>query len=53
VISIAAFHAQFEQYDYSMGSAIAMIMGAVMLIIIALVFALRGRFYRGATGGKG
>jgi putative spermidine/putrescine transport system permease protein len=53
VISIAAFHAQFEQYDYSMGSAIAMIMGAVMLIIIALVFAVRGRFYRGATGGKG
>jgi putative spermidine/putrescine transport system permease protein len=53
VISIAAFHAQFEQYDYAMGSAIAMIMGAVMLIIIALVFALRARFYRGATGGKG
>jgi putative spermidine/putrescine transport system permease protein len=53
VISIAAFHAQFEQYDYAMGSAIAMIMGVVMLIIIGLVFAVRSRFYRGATGGKG
>jgi putative spermidine/putrescine transport system permease protein len=53
VISIAAFHAQQEQYDYAMGSAIAMIMGAVMLIVIAVVFALRSRFYRGATGGKG
>ena len=34
VISIAAFHAAFEQYDYSMASAIAMIMGAVELIVI-------------------
>ena len=28
VISIAAYQAAFEQYDYSMASAIAMIMGA-------------------------
>jgi putative spermidine/putrescine transport system permease protein len=53
VISIAAFHAQFEQYDYAMGSAVAMIMGAMMLIVIGIVFALRSRFYSGATGGKG
>jgi putative spermidine/putrescine transport system permease protein len=53
VISIAAFHAAFEQYDYSMASAIAMIMGAVELIVIGLVLGWRTRLYRGATGGKG
>jgi putative spermidine/putrescine transport system permease protein len=53
VISIAAYHAAFEQFDYSLGSAIAMIMAAVMLSVIALVLAWRGRMYRGATGGKG
>lgn len=53
VISIAAFHAAFEQYDYSMAAAIAMIMGAVELIVIGLVLGWRSRLYRGATGGKG
>ncbi len=53
VISIAAYHAAREEYDYPMGSAIAMIMAAVMLIVIALVMAWRGTLYRGATGGKG
>lgn len=53
VIAIAAFHAAFEQYDYSMGSAIAMIMAAVMLAVIAVVLRWRGTLYRGATGGKG
>ena len=53
VISIAAFHAAFEQYDYSLGSAIAMVMAAVMLAVIALVLTWRNRLYRGATGGKG
>lgn len=53
VISIAAFHAAFEQYDYSMASAIAMIMGAVELIVIGVVLGWRTRLYRGATGGKG
>jgi putative spermidine/putrescine transport system permease protein len=54
VISIAAYEAAFEQYDYSLASAIAMIMGAVQLIIVALVLAARGLVYRGpAGGGKG
>jgi putative spermidine/putrescine transport system permease protein len=54
VISIAAFQAAFEQYDYSMASAIAMIMGAVQLVIVAIILGLRGVFYRGpAGGGKG
>ncbi len=53
VISIAAFHAAFEQYDYSLGSAIAMVMAAVMLAVIVIVLSWRNRLYRGATGGKG
>ena len=54
VISIAAYQAAFEQYDYSMASAIAMIMGLVQLGIVAIVLVLRGLFYRGpVTGTKG
>jgi putative spermidine/putrescine transport system permease protein len=54
VISIAAYEAAFEQYDYSLASAIAMIMGFVQLIIVSLVLGSRQIFYRGpVTGGKG
>lgn len=54
VIAIAAYHAAFEQFDYSMASAIAMLMAAFELIVIGLVLFWRGRLYRGATtGGKG
>src|SRR5689334_11519896 len=54
VISIAAYEAAFEQYDYSLASAIAMIMGADQLVIVAFVLSLRGWFYKGpVTGGKG
>jgi putative spermidine/putrescine transport system permease protein len=53
VISIEAYHAAFQQFDYSMGSAIAMVMAALMLAVVALVLAWRATFYRGATGGKG
>lgn len=54
VISIAAYQAAYEQYDASMASTIAMIMGGVQLAIVALVLGSRGLFYRGATGsGKG
>lgn len=54
VISIAAYEAAFEQYDYSLASAIAMIMGFVQLLIVAAVLGLRNLFYRGpALGGKG
>jgi putative spermidine/putrescine transport system permease protein len=51
VIAIAAYTAAFEGYDYSMASAIAMIMGAVQLIIVVAVLALRSAFYRGPAGG--
>jgi putative spermidine/putrescine transport system permease protein len=54
VISIAAYEAAFEQYDYSLASAIAMIMGFVQLIIVALVLGMRNLFYRGpVVAGKG
>ena len=51
VISIAAYQAAFEDYDYPMASAIAMIMAGVQLLIVVLVLAMRGLFYRGPTGG--
>jgi putative spermidine/putrescine transport system permease protein len=54
VISIAAYQAAFEEYDYSMASAVAMIMGVVQLSIVVVVLAVRGMLYRGpAGGGKG
>ena len=53
VISIAAYDAAFQQFDYSMGSTIAMIMAVVMLIVIGMVMVWRATLYRGSTGGKG
>lgn len=54
VISIAAYTAAFEEFDYPLASAIAMIMALVQLAIVAAVLAARGLFYRGSTaGGKG
>lgn len=54
VISIAAYQAAFEEYDYAMASAIAMVMGAVQLAVVGIILGLRGLLYRGSTaGGKG
>jgi len=54
VISIAAYQAAFEEYDYSMASAIAMVMALVQLGIVVAVLGARGFIYRGpAGGGKG
>ncbi|MDM0065133.1 sugar ABC transporter permease [Variovorax sp. J31P207] len=54
VISIAAYEAAFERYDYSMASAVAMLMGVVQLVVVAAVLGARGMFYRGpVSGGKG
>jgi putative spermidine/putrescine transport system permease protein len=50
VISIAAYTAAYEQYNDSMASAIAIIMGAVQLAIVAAILGLRGLFYRGPAG---
>ena len=51
VISLAAYQAAYEQYDYSMASAIAMIMGFVQLGVVVIILAARGLVYRGAAGG--
>jgi putative spermidine/putrescine transport system permease protein len=54
VISVAAYTAAFEEYDYSMASAIAMIMATVQVVIVALLLGAQSLFYRGpAGGGKG
>ncbi|RKP45023.1 ABC transporter permease [Pararobbsia silviterrae] len=54
VTSIAAYEAAFENYDYPMASAIAIVMGAVQLLIVAGMLTARRAFYSGpTTGGKG
>ena len=54
VISIAAYQAAFEQYDYSMASAIAMLMAGVQVVIVVALLGLRGLVYSGpAASGKG
>jgi putative spermidine/putrescine transport system permease protein len=53
VISIAAYDAAYQEYDYAKASAIAVIMAAVMLLVISAVLLGRGRLYRGSSGGKG
>jgi putative spermidine/putrescine transport system permease protein len=54
VISIAAYQSAFEDYDYSMASAIAMIMAATQLAVVLVVFAGRALVYRGpVASGKG
>jgi putative spermidine/putrescine transport system permease protein len=54
VISIAAYQAAYEQYDYSMASAVAMSMGFCQLAVVMLILAGRSFAYRGAAaGGKG
>jgi putative spermidine/putrescine transport system permease protein len=54
VISIAAYSAAYEAYNYELASAIAVIMGVVELVVVGIVLGLRSLFYTGSTaGGKG
>jgi len=53
VLSYAAYQAFAERFDYSSASAIAIILGLVELVILALVMLWRSTLYRGSTGGKG
>jgi putative spermidine/putrescine transport system permease protein len=53
VISIVAYESAFRDTDYPLGSAIAMVMAVVMLVVVGLVLVWRSTMYRGATGGKG
>jgi putative spermidine/putrescine transport system permease protein len=51
VISIAAYQAAFEEYDYALASAIAMIMGFVQLVIVVVILWSRRLLYTGPVGG--
>lgn len=53
VISIAAWHAAYEQYDYAKASAIAVVMGVLELIVVGIVLGWRSLLYTGSTSGKG
>ncbi|MFT4191410.1 MAG: sugar ABC transporter permease [Comamonas sp.] len=54
VISIAAYEAAFESYDYSLASCVAIVMGGVQLLIVGAMLGARRAFYSGpTTGGKG
>jgi putative spermidine/putrescine transport system permease protein len=46
VIAFAAWQAAYEHLDYSMGSAIAIVMGAIELGLVALSLSLRAGGYR-------
>lgn len=49
VISIAAYQAAYEQYDYSMAAAVAMIMGGIQLAVVTVILSARAFCYRGAA----
>jgi putative spermidine/putrescine transport system permease protein len=51
VISIAAYQAAFEDYDYPMASAIAIIMAGAQLLVVMLVLMGRVLYYHGPSGG--
>ncbi|MHB8627336.1 MAG: ABC transporter permease [Aggregatilineales bacterium] len=56
VLAITAYRAAYEgNYNPPPGIAIALIMGAIELLVVAVVLGLRYRFVRGGTlgGGKG
>ena len=55
VLSIAAYETAFTNYNVPLGTAIALIMGVIELIIVVLVLWLQGRMARSAaiSGGKG
>ncbi|EPR21275.1 hypothetical protein L905_07235 [Agrobacterium sp. TS43] len=54
VISIAAYEAAYEDYDTSMASTIAILMGATQLVVVVTILWLRKLSYRGpVVGGKG
>lgn len=53
VMALMAYRAFGEQTDYPMASTIALMMGVVELLVIALVLLWRSFLYKGSTGGKG
>jgi putative spermidine/putrescine transport system permease protein len=53
VMALMAYRAFGEQQNYSMASTIAIMMGVVELIVIAVVLLGRSFLYKGSSGGKG
>ncbi len=53
VMALMAYRAFGEQQNYSMASTIAVMMGLVELLIVAVVLLGRSFLYKGSTGGKG
>lgn len=55
VIAVEAYNQAFNNFRQPFGTAIALIMGIIELVVIGLVLWLQGRTVRGATisGGKG
>lgn len=53
VMALMAYRAFGEQIDYPMASTVAILMGVVELVVIALVLLWRSTLYKGSTGGKG
>jgi putative spermidine/putrescine transport system permease protein len=53
VMALMAYRAFGEQTDYGMASTIAIMMGVVELLVIAIVLLWRSFMYKGSTGGKG
>jgi putative spermidine/putrescine transport system permease protein len=53
VMALMAYRAFGEQTDYGMASTIAIMMGLVELVVIAVVLMWRSFLYKGSTGGKG
>jgi len=53
VMSIAAYRAAYEQQNTPYGTAIALIMGGIEFLVVALVLYLRSRMARSASLGAG
>lgn len=53
VMALMAFRSFGEQINYPMASTIAIMMGVVELVVIAIVLLWRSFMYKGSTGGKG
>ncbi len=53
VLALMAYRSFGEQNDYPMASTVALIMGAIELLVVAVVLVARSAMFKGSTGGKG
>ena len=51
VMSIAASHAAFEDYNYSMGNAISILMGVIQFAAVGLLLLMTSKAFRGSSAG--